>query len=223
MPKIPLVFFILLPYSLAYVKIYRICGSKGTISRNLACNASKYTTLAQKMQKIHNINSVIPIRKYHAEDSCSRMVRNSLKNWRRIALDAEYAKEFDWPYRKRHKGGKQDILVFERKAIAIAKWLLLSPIKLTKVCRQIKKKPVLVALGELAQRGSNPYALAVFKTIKSALANAKVKYKGLNLVPKFKELSATSGGFIKKPLFRAKGRCDVIRKPKAHLRVVLTV
>ncbi|AFZ79602.1 50S ribosomal protein L17e, putative [Theileria equi strain WA] len=223
MSRIPLVFLILLPYSLAYVNLHRTNEPRSALSGEFACNASKYTNIAQKMEKIHNIGPAIPVRKYHAEDFCSRMIKNSLKNWRRTALDAEYAKEFGWPYRKRHKGGKQDILVFERKAIAVAKWLLLSPIKLAKVCRQIKKKPVLVALGELAQRGANPYALAVFKAIKSAMANAEVKYGSSGLVPKFKELAASVGGYIKKPLFRAKGRCDVIRKPKAHLRVVLTV
>ncbi|KAK2195479.1 bifunctional Ribosomal protein L22-L17/Ribosomal protein L22-L17 superfamily [Babesia duncani] len=167
-----------------------------------------------RLEKIHDINSIFPTRKYKAEDACQRMIKNSIENWKKIALDKEYEKEYGLPYLKRHKGGRLDKIVFERKAVAIAKWQPLSPIKVTKILRQIKKMPIMVAMGDLAKRGSNRYAVAIYKVIKSCLANAYRKYasddpKAPPLLPKFKELSATVGGYIKRPLFRARGFSEV--------------
>lgn len=152
------------------------------------------------------------------------MMENTIKQKQRSYLDALKAKELGIKVRKRHKGGRMDKLMLERTASCHVKYLFLSPIKLTKILRQIKKMPVLLALGDLAQRGSNKYAVAIFKAIKSALFNAKRLYENSEepLKFRFRELSATPGGVVKKPFFRAKGRCDVIRKPKAHLKVVLS-
>ncbi|XP_952082.1 50S ribosomal protein L22, putative [Theileria annulata] len=195
-----------------------------TKSGNFALYPSHRLTVSEKMEKIHIINSELPIRKYSADSPEVRMMENTLKQKRRSYLDALKAKELGIPVRKRHKGGRMDKPILERTASAHAKYLFLSPTKLTKILRQIKKMPVLLALGDLAQRGSNRYAVAIFKVIKSALFNAKRLYENSEepLKFRFRELSATPGGVVKKPLFRAKGRCDVIRKPKAHLKVVLS-
>ncbi|GIX63621.1 50S ribosomal protein L22 [Babesia caballi] len=179
---------------------------------------------AQNAQ-VQEINSPFPRKNYKADSACDRMIANSVQQWRKAMLDEAYRREFNWPYRKRHRGGRLDKLQLERRVQAVARWQMLSPIKVNKVFRQIRKLPVMVAMGDLAQRGANRYAVAVYKLIKSALTNAQIMYgkDDAPLVPRFRELSATSGGFIRRPLFRAKGRCDIIRKPKAHIRVVLTV
>ncbi|EDO06617.1 Ribosomal protein L22p/L17e family protein [Babesia bovis T2Bo] len=183
------------------------------------------TSRSKKMEIVQRINSPFPRRNYKGDSPCDRMVANSLKQWKKIMLDEAYRREYNWPYRKRHKGGRLDKIQLERRVQAVARWQLLSPIKVNKIFRQIKKLPVMVAMGDLAQRGANRYAVAIYKLIKSALTNAQRMYGDDNvpLAPKFRELTATNGGFIKKPLFRAKGRCDIIRKPKAHIKVVLTV
>ncbi|BAM40360.1 50S ribosomal protein L22 [Theileria orientalis strain Shintoku] len=194
-----------------------------TYSRSFSVNSVPRLTISQKMEKIHDINSELPIRRYEADSPEVRMMENTLKQKRQSYLDHLRAEKMGIKVRKRHRGGRMDKLFIGRTASATVKYLLLSPIKLTKILRQIKKMPVLLALGDLAQRGANRYAIAIYKAIKSALFNAKRLYGDETLRPRFRELSATNGGFIKKPLFRAKGRCDIIRKPKAHLRVVLSV
>ncbi|GFE54952.1 50S ribosomal [Babesia ovis] len=183
------------------------------------------TSRAKKMEIVQEINSPFPRKNYKGDSPCDRMVTNSLRQWRETMLDDAYRREFNWPYRKRHRGGRLDKIQLERRVQAVARWQMLSPIKVNKIFKQIRKLPVMVAMGDLAQRGANRYAVAVYKVIKSALNNAERMYGSddVPLVPKFRELTATNGGFIKKPLFRAKGRCDIIRKPKAHIKVVLTV
>lgn len=197
----------------------------GAAPRQMCLGALVRTSRAKKMEIVQEINSPFPRKNYKADDPCDRMIKNSIEQWRKVMLDAAYRREFNWPYRKRHRGGRLDKICLERRVQAIARWQPLSPIKVNKVFRQIRKLPVMVAMGDLAQRGSNRYAIAVYKLIKSALTNAQNMYGNddVPLVPRFRELTATNGGFIKRPLFRAKGRCDVIRKPKAHIKVVLTV
>ncbi|KAK1443776.1 hypothetical protein BgAZ_206520 [Babesia gibsoni] len=219
----PLRIAILLLFSLASVGAF-VAPSYGA-SRQMSLGALVRTSRAKKMEIVQEINSPFPRKNYKADDPCDRMIKNSIEQWRKVMLDAAYRKEFGWPYRKRHRGGKLDQIRLERRVQAIARYQPLSPIKANKVFRQIRKLPVMVAMGDLAQRGANRYAIAIYKLIKSALTNAQNMYGNddVPLVPRFLELTATSGGVIKRPLFRAKGRCDIVRKPKAHLKVVLSV
>ncbi|CTQ40700.1 hypothetical protein BMR1_03g00500 [Babesia microti strain RI] len=180
-------------------------------------------------------------RTYVAAPAVQRVIAKSMSNYDKIRLDACYAKEFGWKYRKRSRGGKLQPLDLRRTIKASVRNAAMSPIKMSRLLRQVKKMPVLVALGALSKQNRNKYALTLFKLIKSCLSNAVNKllkdinvnskydeevdfYENIsklikegNFAPKFRILSATNGGYRKKPTFAAKGRVNIIQSPLCHV------
>ena len=103
---------------------------------------------------------------------------------------------------------------------AVAKYVMGSPLKARRVVNVVRGMPALEALEVLALM---PQAAAdvVFKTIKSAVANADENY-GLDandLV--IAEITANEGPRLRRIRFGARGRIKPIRKRTTHITVVL--
>ncbi len=105
------------------------------------------------------------------------------------------------------------------EAIAITKYLRISPRKLRLVADTVRYKPVASAfaiLENLNKKGSE----MVSKTLKSAAANAKVK-KMDEARLYVQEIKADGGPSLKRYMPRSMGRADVILKRMSHLTVIV--
>ncbi len=99
-----------------------------------------------------------------------------------------------------------------------AKWIRISPRKLSRVTKLVRKKNALEAVSMLnlmPQKG----ARILKKVILSAIANAKNNYKltEANLV--IVQAFANKGISLKRWRARARGRVGKIEKPTSHLTV----
>jgi len=106
------------------------------------------------------------------------------------------------------------------EVVAVAKYIRQSPRKIRVLANLIKNYPLdqAVAILEVSVRKAAPPLL---KVIQSAIANA-VNNAGLKKESLFlKELQINKGPVFKRWRARAKGRADQIRRPTAHIRVVL--
>lgn len=109
-----------------------------------------------------------------------------------------------------------------RFAKAILRNVGLSQIKMLRTISEIKGRPLLEALTILQYSPRRP-AAALYKVIKSALANAVQKYGADHIRPRVYTILATRGPYTKKVVFRAKGRADVWHRPRSHTTVILEV
>lgn len=95
-----------------------------------------------------------------------------------------------------------------------------SPIKLRRVAKLIKRRPVMEALVQLkAQPGKG--ASVFRKLLDSAVANAEHNFELNKHSLYVKEIRVDKGPVLKRYLPRARGRADILRKPTAHLTIVL--
>ncbi|PFH34300.1 ribosomal protein RPL22 [Besnoitia besnoiti] len=109
-----------------------------------------------------------------------------------------------------------------RLARAEARYQRLSPIKTRRVLAEIRGMSLGQALAHLATSPRRP-AFQVFKTIQSALANAIHAFGETTLQPRIHSITANNGPVFKRPMLRARGRMDVLRRPTTHIRVILEV
>lgn len=99
------------------------------------------------------------------------------------------------------------------------KYILVSPRKARPVVDAIKKMSPLMALDVLSQIDKRA-ALPILKTIKQALANAKVKgAEGSEL--SFKEIYISEGPRLKRGRPVSRGMWHPIKKRMSHIRVIL--
>lgn len=104
---------------------------------------------------------------------------------------------------------------------AVAKYQQISPTKLRRVARLLRRKPYTVAvatLEALPQRGAG----MLLKTLKSAAANAIVQDRNLfedRLVVKTVQID--EGPRFKKGWLRGRGRHDILLKRRSHISVIL--
>ena len=99
------------------------------------------------------------------------------------------------------------------------KYILMSPRKARPVVDAIKKMSPVIALAVLAQvdkRAAQP----ILKTIKQALANAKVKGIGESELS-FKEIFISEGPRLKRGRPVSRGMWHPIKKRMSHVRVIL--
>jgi large subunit ribosomal protein L22 len=103
---------------------------------------------------------------------------------------------------------------------AVSKYILGSPVKARRVVNSIRgmrAQEALEVLSLLPQRASLP----VFKTVKSALANAEENFA---LEPEdmfITEIKVDEGPRLKRTRYGARGRFKPIKKRMAHITVVL--
>lgn len=111
---------------------------------------------------------------------------------------------------KRHK---------DMEIISTQKFILLSPRKIRPVVAMIKKMTPVRAV-EILPYVSNKSAGPLAKTIKTAIANAKVKgFSESDLT--FKEIQIGEGPRLKRGNPVSRGQWHPIKKRMAHIRVVL--
>lgn len=104
---------------------------------------------------------------------------------------------------------------------AISKYVRISPVKAREVAKEIQGLPVSQALNILTFTPRKA-AHIVGKTLKSAIANAENNHdlSADNLVVKL--AVALSGPTFSRMKPMARGSAGVIRKPTAHIQIVLT-
>ncbi len=106
------------------------------------------------------------------------------------------------------------------EAKAITKSIRISPYKVRQVIDIVRGRPVDEALAIL-QYMPQKAAREVWRTIKSAAANAENNF---DLVPSdlvIKTIFADEGPKLKRHMPRARGRVDLLRKPTTHITVVV--
>jgi large subunit ribosomal protein L22 len=102
-------------------------------------------------------------------------------------------------------------------------YLRLSPHKVRQVVRLLKGKSVLHALRILEIVKKRP-SQALKKLIKSAMANASLKYQGIEPQSLFiKELYVNEGPKLKRARPKAFGRVAIIRRRSCHIHIVLSL
>ena len=106
------------------------------------------------------------------------------------------------------------------EAKAITKYIRISPRKMRLVINTVRRKPVANAFAILEHLKKKAARLA-FKTLKSAVANAKVK-KMDEARLYVREIKADGGPSLKRYMSRSMGRADVILKRMTHLTVVVS-
>ncbi len=105
------------------------------------------------------------------------------------------------------------------EAKAVTRYVRVSPRKVRLVLETIRRKPIDQAFSILANMKKKSAHL-VAKTLKSAVANAKVKKMEENRL--FVRLAFADGGpTLKRYLPRAMGRADTIIKRTSHLTIVV--
>lgn len=103
---------------------------------------------------------------------------------------------------------------------AISKFIRVSPRKMTLLATSIKSKrpdEALAMLKNMHKSGSSD----LYKTISSAIANARVKNLDTNTL-EFKEVSMMSAGGMKRFMPVSRGMSHSYKKRMSHIRVVLT-
>ncbi|XP_026189815.1 uncharacterized protein LOC113146507 [Cyclospora cayetanensis] len=105
---------------------------------------------------------------------------------------------------------------------ANSRYLRLSPIKTRRVVQELRGKTLAGALAHLASSPRRP-ALAIFRTIESAVANAVHLHGEVNLKPQLVSVTANNGPVMKRPFFKARGRLNLWRRPTTHIKVILRV
>lgn len=106
------------------------------------------------------------------------------------------------------------------EAKAITKSIRISPYKVRQVIDIVRGRPVDEALAIL-QYMPQKAAREVWRTIKSAAANAENNF---DMVPSdlvIKTIFADEGPKLKRHMPRARGRVDLLRKPTTHITVVV--
>ena len=105
------------------------------------------------------------------------------------------------------------------EAKAITKYIRISPRKMRIVIDTVRYKPVSNAFAILEHLKKKAARLAV-KTLKSAVANAKMKKMDEERLY-VREIKADGGPTLKRHMSRSMGRADVILKRMTHLTVVI--
>ena len=105
------------------------------------------------------------------------------------------------------------------EAKAITKYIRISPRKMRLVIDTVRYQPVSNAFAILDHLKKKGAPLAA-KTLKSAVANAKVKKMDENRLY-VREIKADGGPTLKRHMSRSMGRADVILKRMTHLTVVV--
>lgn len=106
------------------------------------------------------------------------------------------------------------------EAIAITKYVRISPYKVRQVMDLVRGEPVDRALAILKYMPQKA-AREVARTIKSAAANAENNF---DMVPDdlfIKRIYADEGPRLRRHMPRARGRVDILRKPTTHITVVV--
>lgn len=101
-----------------------------------------------------------------------------------------------------------------------ARYVRLSPIKTRRVVHELRGKNLAAALAHLASSPRRP-ALAIFRTIESAISNAVQLHGERNVKPQLVSVTATNGPVMKRPFFKARGRLNIWRRPTTHIKVIL--
>lgn len=101
-----------------------------------------------------------------------------------------------------------------------ARYLRLSPIKTRRVVQELRGKTLAAALAHLSSSPRRP-ALAIFRTIQSAIANAVHLHGEGNVKPQLVSVTASNGPVMKRPFFKARGRLNIWRRPTTHIKVVI--
>ncbi len=103
---------------------------------------------------------------------------------------------------------------------AVSKYIMGSPIKMRRVVNEVRKMRALRALEVLALL-PQAAAVPVYKTIKSALANAEENHAldAEDLI--IAEISVNEGPRLRRARYGARGRFKPIKKRLSHLTVVL--
>lgn len=101
-----------------------------------------------------------------------------------------------------------------------ARYLRLSPIKTRRVVQELRGKTLAAALAHLASSPRRP-ALAIFRTIESAIANAVHLHGDGNVKPQLVSVTASNGPVMKRPFFKARGRLNIWRRPTTHIKVII--
>ena len=107
------------------------------------------------------------------------------------------------------------------EAIAISKYVRISCLKAREVAREIQGKPVSAAL-DILNFTPKKAALLFSKTLKSAVANAEHNNDMIVEALVIKTATATIGPVLKRGKPMARGSAGSIRKPTAHLTIVLS-
>ncbi|CDJ42559.1 50S ribosomal protein L22, putative [Eimeria tenella] len=103
---------------------------------------------------------------------------------------------------------------------ANSRYVRLSPIKTRRVIQELRGKTLAGALAHLATSPRRP-ALAIFRAIESALANAVNLHGEQNLKPQLVSVTANNGPVMKRPFFKARGKMDIRRRPTTHIKVII--
>jgi large subunit ribosomal protein L22 len=109
---------------------------------------------------------------------------------------------------------------FKMISKAVIKYTRLSPRKARIVIPLIKGKDVKYALG-LLNTSNNKASEILFKLLKSAIANAK-RFPNINEDELYiSDIYADGGPVLKRFRAEAMGRASVLRKPTAHITIIL--
>jgi large subunit ribosomal protein L22 len=106
------------------------------------------------------------------------------------------------------------------EAIAVTKYVRISPYKVRQVMDLVRGEPVDRALAILKYMPQKA-AREVARTIKSAAANAENNF---DMVPDdlfIKRIYADEGPRLRRYMPRARGRIDIMRRPTTHITVVV--
>jgi len=103
---------------------------------------------------------------------------------------------------------------------AVIKYIRLSPRKVRTVIALIKGKDAKYALG-LLDNANNKSSTVLYKLLKSAVANAK-RFPNVNEDELYiSDIYADGGPVLKRFRAEAMGRASVLRRPTAHITIVL--
>lgn len=105
------------------------------------------------------------------------------------------------------------------EAKAITRYIRISPRKMRLVIDTVRHKPVSSAFAILSHLKKKAARLAA-KTLKSAVANARVKKMDESRLY-ISQIKADGGPTLKRHMSRSMGRADVILKRMTHLTVVV--
>ena len=103
---------------------------------------------------------------------------------------------------------------------AVSKYIMGSPVKMRRVInsvRGMRAQEALEVLSLLPQRAAHP----VYKTVKSALANAEENYALDAEDMVITEISVNEGPRLRRARYGARGRFKPIKKRMSHITVVL--
>lgn len=106
------------------------------------------------------------------------------------------------------------------EAIAITKYVRISPYKVRRIMDLVRGKPVDEALAMLKYM-PHKAAREVSRTIKSASANAENNFDMERADLYIKVVYANEGPRLKRYLPRARGRADIMRRPMTHITVIV--